>query len=51
MLTQHMSEQSAYYLYLEEKFGAHNYHPIPVVIEKGSGIFYGMLMANDIMIF
>lgn len=24
---------------LEEKFGAHNYHPIPVVIEKGEGVF------------
>ncbi len=23
----------------EEQFGAHNYHPIPVVIEKGSGVF------------
>jgi len=23
----------------EERFGAHNYHPIPVVIEKGSGVF------------
>jgi ornithine--oxo-acid transaminase len=39
MLTQTMSEQSAYYLYLEEKFGAHNYHPIPVVLEKGEGVF------------
>jgi ornithine--oxo-acid transaminase len=24
---------------LEEEFGAHNYHPIPVVIEKGEGVF------------
>lgn len=24
---------------LEEKFGAHNYHPIPVVLEKGEGVF------------
>jgi ornithine--oxo-acid transaminase len=24
---------------LEEKYGAHNYHPIPVVIEKGEGVF------------
>jgi ornithine--oxo-acid transaminase len=23
----------------EEQFGAHNYHPIPVVIEKGEGVF------------
>ncbi len=24
---------------LEAKYGAHNYHPIPVVIEKGEGVF------------
>jgi ornithine--oxo-acid transaminase len=24
---------------LENQFGAHNYHPIPVVIEKGEGVF------------
>ncbi len=24
---------------LEERFGAHNYHPLPVVIEKGKGIY------------
>lgn len=24
---------------LEEKYGAHNYHPIPVVLEKGEGVF------------
>lgn len=24
---------------LEDKYGAHNYHPIPVVLEKGEGIF------------
>jgi len=23
----------------EERFGAHNYHPLPVVIEKGEGIY------------
>ncbi len=23
----------------EDQFGAHNYHPVPVVIEKGSGVF------------
>ena len=23
---------------LEDKYGAHNYHPIPVVIAKGSGV-------------
>ena len=24
---------------LEYRYGAHNYHPLPVVLEKGSGIF------------
>ncbi len=24
---------------LEEKFGAHNYHPLPVVLQKGEGVF------------
>lgn len=26
-------------IYLEQKYGAHNYHPLPVVIEKGMGIY------------
>lgn len=30
---------STYYLQLEEKYGAHNYHPLPVVLEKGEGIY------------
>ena len=28
---------SSYFIGLEEKHGAHNYHPLPVVIEKASG--------------
>src|SRR5580698_142273 len=24
---------------LEEKYGAHNYHPLPVVLSKGEGVF------------
>ena len=39
MITQILSEKTAYYLQLEENFGAHNYHPIPVVLEKGKGVF------------
>jgi ornithine--oxo-acid transaminase len=27
------------YIERENRFGAHNYHPIPVVLEKGEGIF------------
>ncbi|MBB1282816.1 ornithine--oxo-acid transaminase [Flavisolibacter sp. BT320] len=28
-----------YYLSLEEKHGAHNYHPLPVVLNRGEGVF------------
>jgi len=27
------------YIAREEKYGAHNYHPLPVVLERGEGIF------------
>lgn len=27
------------YIELEEKYGAHNYHPLPVVLSKGKGVF------------
>lgn len=27
------------YILLEEKYGAHNYHPLPVVLAKGEGVF------------
>lgn len=30
---------SRYYLELEEKYGAHNYHPLPVVLTRGEGVF------------
>lgn len=30
---------SQYFIDLEDKHGAHNYHPLPVVLEKGEGIF------------
>ncbi|MGZ5193252.1 MAG: ornithine--oxo-acid transaminase [Kaistella sp.] len=30
---------SSYFIELEEKHGAHNYHPLPVVLEKGKGVF------------
>lgn len=28
-----------HFIDLEEKYGAHNYHPLPVVLEKGEGVF------------
>ena len=36
-----MSESKTpnYYIELEEKYGAHNYHPLPVVLEKGDGVY------------
>ncbi|MGQ1891244.1 ornithine--oxo-acid transaminase [Thermophagus sp. OGC60D27] len=30
---------SSDYIAREEKFGAHNYHPLPVVLERGEGVF------------
>jgi ornithine--oxo-acid transaminase len=27
------------YINLEDKYGAHNYHPLPVVLERGKGVF------------
>ncbi len=37
------NKNEAYFIELEDRFGAHNYHPIPVVIEKGEGIYlYGI---------
>ena len=34
-----LSDAALKYLALENQFGANNYHPIPVVIEKGEGVF------------
>ena len=39
MLTHTLTDKTNYYLQLEENFGAHNYHPLPVVLEKGKGVF------------
>lgn len=33
------SPNTAYYLALENRFGAHNYHPLPVVLERGEGVY------------
>jgi len=34
-----ISGKTQYYLELEEKYGAHNYHPLPVVLNRGEGVF------------
>lgn len=37
--TQTLSQKSQHFLDLEDKYGAHNYHPLPVVLNKGKGVF------------
>ncbi len=32
-----LSNQSLFYIQQEEQYGAHNYHPLPVVLQKGKG--------------
>ena len=39
MPTQSVSSQASFFIDLENKFGAHNYHPLPVVLSKGQGVF------------
>jgi len=33
------SDKTQHHLHLEDQYGAHNYHPIPVVLKKGQGVF------------
>lgn len=39
MSTTATTKNSQYYIDLENKHGAHNYHPLPVVLDKGEGVF------------
>ncbi|KNB62988.1 ornithine--oxo-acid transaminase [Chryseobacterium sp. Hurlbut01] len=39
MATVEETKNSQYFIELEEKHGAHNYHPLPVVLDKGEGVF------------
>ena len=34
-----VSEKAQILIDKEDKYGAHNYHPLPVVLERGEGIF------------
>ena len=34
-----VQSNAARFLELEEKYGAHNYHPLPVVLERGEGVY------------
>jgi ornithine--oxo-acid transaminase len=33
------SPKTQYHIELEERYGAHNYHPLPVVLAKGEGVY------------
>ena len=39
MSTAIQEKNSQYFIELENRYGAHNYHPLPVVLEKGEGVF------------
>ena len=39
MITHDLSARTAAFLETELKYGAHNYHPLPVVLERGEGVF------------
>ena len=34
----HASAATQYFINLEDQYGAHNYHPLPVVLSKGKGV-------------
>ena len=34
-----LSSKSQAYIDLEDQHGAHNYHPLPVVLQKGEGVY------------
>ena len=39
MSTAVQEKNSQYFIDLENQYGAHNYHPLPVVLDKGEGVF------------
>jgi len=39
MSAQFTASQTDYFMDLENQFGAHNYHPLPVVLKEGKGVF------------
>jgi ornithine--oxo-acid transaminase len=39
MSAQSTASQTTYFIDLENEFGAHNYHPLPVVLKEGKGVF------------
>jgi len=39
LMTTETLNQSRLFIDLEDKYGAHNYHPLPVVLTRGEGVF------------
>jgi len=39
MITKIQKDLALYHLDLEKKYGAHDYHPLPVVLAKGEGVY------------
>lgn len=39
MSVQSTASQTEYFIDLENQYGAHNYHPLPVVLKEGKGVF------------
>ncbi|GAB0156147.1 ornithine--oxo-acid transaminase [Chryseobacterium sp. Alg-005] len=39
MSTVETAKNSQYFIDLEDQHGAHNYHPLPVVLDRGEGVF------------
>ena len=38
LVTDSMTKDTKYFIDLEDEFGAHNYHPLPVVLSRGRGV-------------
>ena len=39
MSAETQQKNAQYFIDLEDKHGAHNYHPLPVVLERGEGVY------------
>ncbi|MBK5273103.1 MAG: aminotransferase class III-fold pyridoxal phosphate-dependent enzyme, partial [Bacteroidia bacterium] len=37
--TININSKTKYFINLEEQYGAHNYHPLPVVLSRGKGVY------------
>lgn len=51
MDTSAINEISNAYIKLEDKYGAHNYHPLPVVLERGEGVWVWDVEGNQYLDF